>query len=277
MEYADDEQSIGWQAHGQFDTYPYNEPNDDVAYNGNADYLPIESTIANYEPSFIMKANESLTMQDMDYANAYNQSYGNAYGAHGTVPNVGELRQGTGLYNIPSLPLLPTVAQKRSNNALGYDQGNPAYQNYSTPLQITRPEWMAMEMGGDNYQNLDQVTRMAAFNRQQNDIKKSGSNLSINLALSAASRQYIITAEGYMCIFPGCDKVFEKQNNLKSHLKTHADARNFQCNECTATFRRSHDLKRHQRSIHSEVKPFTCIQCGKGFSRQVYICDKGCS
>ncbi|KAI8904698.1 hypothetical protein EDD86DRAFT_179116, partial [Gorgonomyces haynaldii] len=69
------------------------------------------------------------------------------------------------------------------------------------------------------------------------------------------------------CLFPGCEKVFQKQTNLKSHLKIHNSERNYPCPDCGTSFRRSHDLKRHQRSIHSEIKPFSCPQCHKGFSR----------
>ncbi|KAJ3303232.1 hypothetical protein HDV03_004059 [Kappamyces sp. JEL0829] len=72
---------------------------------------------------------------------------------------------------------------------------------------------------------------------------------------------------GFACTFPGCHKVFTKQTNLKSHSRIHHTERNYACHECGASFRRSHDLKRHQRSLHSDVKPFGCGRCGKRFSR----------
>jgi uncharacterized Zn-finger protein len=40
------------------------------------------------------------------------------------------------------------------------------------------------------------------------------------------------------CPEPGCEKVFNRQFNLKSHLKSHATERNFICDMCPASFRR---------------------------------------
>ncbi|KAJ3195861.1 hypothetical protein HK101_010839 [Irineochytrium annulatum] len=41
----------------------------------------------------------------------------------------------------------------------------------------------------------------------------------------------------------------------------------YACQSCPAAFRRSHDLKRHTRSLHTMVKPFRCVSCTKSFSR----------
>ncbi|KAI8851267.1 hypothetical protein BC829DRAFT_356663, partial [Chytridium lagenaria] len=41
----------------------------------------------------------------------------------------------------------------------------------------------------------------------------------------------------------------------------------FNCPLCPMSFRRSHDLKRHTRSLHTKVKPYICVKCSKSFSR----------
>ncbi|PHH72119.1 hypothetical protein CDD82_6169 [Ophiocordyceps australis] len=43
--------------------------------------------------------------------------------------------------------------------------------------------------------------------------------------------------------------------------------RPFKCDQCTQSFSRNHDLKRHKR-IHLAVKPFPCTFCAKSFSRK---------
>ncbi|KAG0019495.1 hypothetical protein BGZ80_005736 [Entomortierella chlamydospora] len=70
----------------------------------------------------------------------------------------------------------------------------------------------------------------------------------------------------YPCTFPGCEKVFARLYNLKSHSRTHTDERPFACSHCELAFSRNHDLKRHVR-IHGGGKPFKCNGCGKSFSR----------
>lgn len=61
---------------------------------------------------------------------------------------------------------------------------------------------------------------------------------------------------GYECPVDGCEKVFSRRFNLKTHLSTHVANRSrpFNCNVmgCGKTFMRTHDLARHARR-HSEI------------------------
>ncbi|TPX67865.1 hypothetical protein SpCBS45565_g03444 [Spizellomyces sp. 'palustris'] len=69
------------------------------------------------------------------------------------------------------------------------------------------------------------------------------------------------------CPYAECDKTFAKPFALRAHVKSHGAERTYRCELCEASFRRSHDLKRHFRSIHTVIKPFGCESCGKRFSR----------
>ncbi|ORY43036.1 hypothetical protein BCR33DRAFT_651616, partial [Rhizoclosmatium globosum] len=70
------------------------------------------------------------------------------------------------------------------------------------------------------------------------------------------------------CPLEGCTQTFHKQMNLTSHLKTHKSSKIYRCTDCDTTFRRSHDLRRHVSSLHSEAgKAFCCLKCPKRFAR----------
>ena len=69
----------------------------------------------------------------------------------------------------------------------------------------------------------------------------------------------------WICLYPACNRPFKRKENIKSHIQTHLNDRQYICMQCPAKFVRPHDLKRHE-NIHSESKPFSC-PCGKRFNR----------
>ncbi|KAF9172213.1 hypothetical protein BGX21_006099 [Mortierella sp. AD011] len=70
----------------------------------------------------------------------------------------------------------------------------------------------------------------------------------------------------YVCHYPNCGRIFSRPFNLKSHGLTHDDVRPHQCDKCSKSFARVHDLHRHRRG-HSP-KSFACIVCQGTFARQ---------
>lgn len=69
----------------------------------------------------------------------------------------------------------------------------------------------------------------------------------------------------WWCGWAECDKRFGRKENIKSHVQTHLNDRQYQCPTCHKCFVRQHDLKRHAK-IHTGVKPYLC-DCGNGFAR----------
>lgn len=69
----------------------------------------------------------------------------------------------------------------------------------------------------------------------------------------------------WTCLFTNCGKKFGRKENIKSHVQTHLDDRQYRCRDCNKRFVRQHDLKRHA-NIHSGLRSYSCA-CGKGFAR----------
>ncbi|CAK7894027.1 hypothetical protein CAAN1_09S04368 [[Candida] anglica] len=58
-----------------------------------------------------------------------------------------------------------------------------------------------------------------------------------------------------------------KSNNQSDEDDDSDEEKPFPCPECTKQFKRSEHLKRHIRSVHSNIRPFHCKYCEKKFSR----------
>lgn len=69
----------------------------------------------------------------------------------------------------------------------------------------------------------------------------------------------------WVCTFEDCLKRFGRKENIKSHVQTHLNDRQYQCPTCQKCFVRQHDLKRHAK-IHTGIKPYPC-ECGNSFAR----------
>ncbi|KAJ1563541.1 hypothetical protein HK405_001688 [Cladochytrium tenue] len=89
------------------------------------------------------------------------------------------------------------------------------------------------------------------------------------MSLAPAQGRRSGPAPPMMCPVEGCGRTFNKGLNLRSHIKTHAAERVYACGVCGGTFRRSHDLRRHEASLHTPggERAFPCGRCPKSFSR----------
>ena len=80
-----------------------------------------------------------------------------------------------------------------------------------------------------------------------------------------------IPARGpFICQVSGCEKEFNRKDNLKCHIKTHIPNRNrpFECYQCDRGYLRQVDLMRHIETVHLGVRRHFCRNCSKAFTRK---------
>ncbi|KAJ5916319.1 hypothetical protein N7504_000334 [Penicillium tannophilum] len=121
----------------------------------------------------------------------------------------------------------------------------------------------ASSSGQSEEENIEPVDEFDLDARVKASVKESSvSSDEINQYISGPDPK----DNKWVCTFSGCHCRFGRKENIKSHVQTHLNDRQYVCDRCGKDFVRGHDLKRHLKT-HSGKKPFACA-CGASFARQ---------
>ncbi|KAI8841209.1 hypothetical protein BJ741DRAFT_561163 [Chytriomyces cf. hyalinus JEL632] len=71
----------------------------------------------------------------------------------------------------------------------------------------------------------------------------------------------------FICPWEGCHRQFTRPYNLRSHYRQHTGERPFTCTQCSLSFSRHHDLKRHTLIHNAGGKQHACPACNRSFLR----------
>jgi uncharacterized Zn-finger protein len=69
-------------------------------------------------------------------------------------------------------------------------------------------------------------------------------------AIITASNSRRLKEARFSCTVPGCNATFTANHNLKNHLNSHNNVKNFKCDSCGALFTTAGVLARHVKNTH---------------------------
>ncbi|KAJ3413430.1 Metallothionein expression activator [Chytridiales sp. JEL 0842] len=159
------------------------------------------------------------------------------------------------IQNTSSLHNIPPPSLSRASSA-------------SAPSSLTTSPTSGGTMDGLIYSSVSPTTRaLQAVAGLLNPTLKDDTHSVYPPAVNSHGAMLIPPSATLQCEHPGCGKTFQKVFNLRAHMKIHALEKVFTCTLCESSFRRSHDLRRHLKSLHTGVRAYPCFTCPKSFSR----------
>lgn len=167
-------------------------------------------------------------------------------------------------------PSIPIIGGRRNS---GYSSDYPGIDNGDELQQAEEPESRFIMARTPSPVLKSQGKFEGTSPHFELDGSNSGSPLKITRKPTTLPRgsidRYVkeLPDKLFQCMYPGCDKVFKRRYNIRSHIQTHLEDRPYVCDfeGCDKAFVRNHDLVRHKKS-HAE-KSYGC-PCGKKFNRE---------
>ncbi|KAI0123758.1 hypothetical protein BJ170DRAFT_687010 [Xylariales sp. AK1849] len=160
----------------------------------------------------------------------------------------------------------------------------PLVGEFTRPFDV-KPDLRPREFGqdhvcGEDSQSTEKASRRGSPHRRTDSVASIASAASIaTIDIEQTKTTTGITIDDihqfiqgpeprdnkWVCTFEDCQKRFGRKENIKSHVQTHLNDRQYKCPTCNKCFVRQHDLKRHAK-IHTGIKPYPC-ECGNSFAR----------
>ncbi|KAI1098422.1 hypothetical protein F4804DRAFT_324802 [Jackrogersella minutella] len=160
-------------------------------------------------------------------------------------------------------PITPNMAE--FNGSFDYKPSNPDSDGL-TSQGSPSTEKLSCRGSPHHRRNESMASIASAASIASIDIEKTKTSTGITLE---DIHQYISGPDPrdnkWTCVFEDCNKKFGRKENIKSHVQTHLNDRQYKCPTCHKCFVRQHDLKRHAK-IHTGIKPYPC-ECGNSFAR----------
>ncbi|KLU86744.1 hypothetical protein MAPG_05754 [Magnaporthiopsis poae ATCC 64411] len=121
--------------------------------------------------------------------------------------------------------------------------------------------------------------RGSEFDRLLEKLGYEKSRPSSSKSKNSSSSQGASSGPGVACKFPGCEATFQRECELRKHMKRHDKPYGCTFKPCTKTFGSKSDWKRHENSQHSPVDMWNCDEYVKrppGGSSNAQRCNKVC-
>uniref|UniRef100_A0A673W1V2 C2H2-type domain-containing protein n=1 Tax=Salmo trutta TaxID=8032 RepID=A0A673W1V2_SALTR len=116
---------------------------------------------------------------------------------------------------------------------------------------------------GKDFPDLKGLNRHARVHGDQRGHQYCGRVLSSAAALESHASLHT-GKRPFVC--SACGKDFPNLKGLNRHDRVHGNQRGHQCPQCSKTFVYRFGLTKHEQMVHSGVRPFACLICGKCFA-----------
>lgn len=160
------------------------------------------------------------------------------------------------------------VSNTHTNNGGGYQRSSVTKRRKSeSHINVNKNTLMSPMRVSINNSSTTRTSPLSSTNSSAITTTPTSTSATISSALTGLQTNNVFTPDGAVPMPNGKHHTVSKSSSTQASSVGEDEEKPFKCNSCTKAFRRSEHLKRHVRSVHSNVRPFPCKFCEKKFSR----------